>query len=193
MSPLNFLASILFRKSSFLMHKLILVIVILMPLAGCSNDGAGGPVISSLSTPTDATAESDSPTAFDSEGADSEGVSFDGEADPALTMASTPSGITAHLTWDAPSDFEAAGYYIYYGKHTPEEPGSEESASEEPSTGAPSSCSQGESQAVSATAATITGLEPNTPYFFAIRAVNKNESESLCSNEITAVTPSAQF
>jgi hypothetical protein len=174
------------------MHKLILVVLILMPLAGCSNDGAGGPVISSLSSPTDATAGVDSPPAFDSEGADSEGVSFDGEADPVLTMASTPSGITAHLIWDAPSDFEAAGYYIHYGKRPPEEPGSEESASEESSSETPSSCSQGEMQAVDAPTATIIGLEPNTPYFFAIRAVNKNESESLCSNEITALTPSAQ-
>ena len=179
-------------KSNITMVHLIPAIFLLMPLASCSNDGAGGPVISSLSAPTDATTGVDSPPAFDSEGADSEGVSFDEEADPVLTMASTPGGITAHLTWDAPSDFEAAGYYIHYGKRPPEEPGSEESASEESSSEAPSSCSQGEIQAVDAPTATIIGLEPNTPYFFAIRAVNKDESESLCSNEITAVTPSVQ-
>jgi hypothetical protein len=56
----------------------------------------------------------------------------------------------------------------------------------------PRFCSDGESQTVQAPSATITGLEPNTPYFFAIRAFNENESESLCSNEITAVTPPAQ-
>jgi hypothetical protein len=192
MSPVKTLASVLFLESSFTMHTLILVIFTLMPLAGCSNDGAGGPVISSLSTPTDTTAGVDSPPAFDSEGADSEGVSFDGETDPVITMAPTPTGVTAHLTWDRPSDFEAVGYYIYYGKRSPEEPGPEEPASEESSSEAPSSCSQGESRAVEVPAATITGLEPNTPYFFAIRAVNKDESESLCSNEITAVTPSVQ-
>jgi hypothetical protein len=95
-----------------------------------------------------------------------------------------------------------AGYSVYYRKQplsepsseepASEEPASEEPASEEPGSEEPSSCSSGESQAVAAPAATITGLEPNTRYLFAIRAFNGNESESLCSNEIAAVTPSAQ-
>ncbi|MDF0651051.1 MAG: fibronectin type III domain-containing protein [Nitrospira sp.] len=108
-----------------------------------------------------------------------------------------------------------AGYNIYYRKQPSAEPSSEESgseesgseesgseesgsekssseepASEESGLEEPSSCSSGESQAVEAPAATITGLEPNTRYAFAIRAFN--ESESLCSNEITAVTPPAE-
>lgn len=190
MTLLETLACFASRKSNISMAHLILVIFPLMPLAGCSNDGAGGPVISSLSTPSDTTTGVDSPPALDSEGADSEGVSFDGEEDPIITMTPTSTGVTAHLTWDRPSNFEAVGYYIYYGKRSPEEPRSEESVTEESSSEEPSSCSQGESQAVEAPPATITGLEPNTSYFFVIRALN--ESESLCSNEITAVTPSAQ-
>ena len=192
--------SFLSRKSIISMAYLIPFILSLILLTGCSNDGAGGPIISSLSTPTDATAGVNSPPAPNSERADSEGVSFDGETDPVITMTPTQNGVTAHLTWDQPSDIKVDGYYIYYGKRSSqelssqesrseksssEEPVSEESGSEEPS-----SCSSGESQAVEAPTATITGLEPNTSYFFAIRAFN--ESESLCSNEIVAVTPPAQ-
>jgi hypothetical protein len=108
--------------------------------------------------------------------------------------------VTAHVSWDPPSDFKVAGYQIYYGKSSSEnsisegssseESNSEESILEESSSEEPNSCSHGESQAVDTPPATITGLEPNTPYFFAIRAFN--ESESLCSNEFFAVTPPAQ-
>jgi hypothetical protein len=89
----------------------------------------------------------------------------------------------------------AAGYNVYYRKQPLPEPSSEDSSSEVPVSEEdgleePSSCSSGESQAVAAPAATITGLEPNTKYLFAIRAFN--DSESLCSNEITAETPAAE-
>ncbi|MDF0673201.1 MAG: fibronectin type III domain-containing protein [Nitrospira sp.] len=185
MSPVKTLASVVIRKLSFSMAQLILVIPLLMPLAGCTNDGAGGPIISSLSKPTDDAAGLDSDQATNPEAAD-----FDGEEDPTITMTPTPTGVTAHVTWDRPSDFKATGYSIHYGKRSSEEPRSEESGSEELSSEEPNSCAHGESQTVEAPPATITGLEPNTPYFFAIRAFN--ESESTCSNEITAVTPSTQ-
>ncbi|HWF59481.1 MAG TPA: fibronectin type III domain-containing protein [Nitrospira sp.] len=184
MLPVKTWAGVISLKSSFSMPLLILVIPFLMSLAGCSNEGAGGPMVSSLSTPTDAREELDSDPASHSAVADSGG---EGEEDPTITMTSTPEGVTAHLTWDRPSDIKVAGYHIYYGKRSSEEPSSEEPSSEESSSEEPSSCSSGESQAVEAPPATITGLEPNTRYFFAIRAFN--ESESLCSNEITAVTP----
>ncbi|NGZ61398.1 MAG: hypothetical protein CV081_12990 [Nitrospira sp. LK265] len=158
----------------------ILLALLLISVAGCTNDGAGGPIISSLSAPTDDAAGLDSDQAAGSKSADS-----DGEADPTITMTSTPTGVTAHVTWAQPPDMNVAGYNIYYRKQPSEEPRSEESTSEEPS-----SCSSGESQTVQAPPATITGLEPNTPYVFAIRAFN--ESESLCSNEITVVTPPAE-
>ena len=170
------------RKSNISMAHPILLLLLLMPLAGCTGEGAGGPAVSSLSTPTDASAGLDSDPTSDSEATDS-----DGEEDPVITMASTPTGVTAHITWDRPPDMNVAGYNVYYRKQPSPESSSEESSSEEPS-----SCSSGENQAVTAPAATITGLEPNTRYFFAIRAFNENESESLCSNEIMAVTPSAQ-
>lgn len=187
------------RKSNISMAHPMLVIFLLMPLAGCSGDGAGGPIISSLSKPTTATAGDRSESNPDSEATDS-----DGEEDPMITMTPTPTGVTAHLTWVHPPGMNVAGYNVYYRKQSSPEPSPEESSSEEPSleepaseesgseesgSEEPSSCSSGENQAVEAPAAAITGLEPNTRYFFAIRAFN--ESESLCSNEITAVTPPA--
>ena len=166
-------------KSNLSMAHL-LIIFLLMPLAGCTGEGAGGPILSSFSTPTDTAAglDSDQPTHL-------EATDSGGEEDPMITMTSTPTGVTAHVTWDHPPDIKVPGYYIYYGKRSPAESGSGDSGSEDPS-----SCSYGENQAVEAPPATITGLEPNTAYFFAIRAFN--ESESLCSNEIMAVTPPAQ-
>ena len=182
------LARFLTCRSSISTAYLILVILLLMPLAGCTGEGAGGPIISSLSAPTDATAGVDS----DQDSHSEEANHVDGDEDPIIAMTSTPTGVTAHLTWDPPSGIEVAGYYVYYGKPSSEEPNSEESGSEELSSEEPPSCSRGEKQAVEAPSATITGLEPNTQYVFAIRAFNENESESLCSNEIVAVTPPAQ-
>jgi hypothetical protein len=172
---------------------LILVMLLLMSLAGCTGEGAGGPVISSLSSPTDATAGSDS-----DQDAHSEDINHDdGDADPMITMTSTTTGVTAHVTWDRPSDIDVHGYAIYYGKHSEKTASSDESpfvdaGAAEVETEEPNSCSRGESQTVESPSATITGLEPNTSYFFAIRAFNESESESLCSNEIMVVTPPAQ-
>lgn len=166
------------RKSISSMAYLILLIFPLIPLAGCSGEGAGGPIISSLSAPTDTTTELDSDLAQDSKQVDSDSG---GEEDFIITMTATPTGVTTQLTWDYPSDANVTRYYIYYRKQpSPEAQGSEE----------PSSCSYEDRQAVEAPPATITGLEPNTPYFFAISA--SNESESLCSNEIMAITPPVQ-
>ncbi|MBI5672596.1 MAG: fibronectin type III domain-containing protein [Nitrospirae bacterium] len=180
------------RKSNVSMTYLAFFILSLIPLAGCTNDGAGGPTISSLSTPTDATAGLASDQAPQSEATDS-----DGEEDPTITMTPTPTGVTAHVTWVRPPDMNVAGYNVYYRKQASAEPSSEESSSEEPvseesGSEEPSSCSSGQSQTVDGPSATIVGLEPNTRYLFAIRAFNENESESLCSNEIQAVTPSDQ-
>lgn len=203
MSPVRTSTSIACVKSSFSMSHLILVIPLLMPLAGCSNDGAGGPVISSLSTPADAAAGSNSAGSDSDQAHHSGAANSDGEEDPTITMTPTPTGVVAHVTWVHPPGMSVAGYDIYYRKQPAAEPSSAESSPEEPASEAPASnsseefdseeqnsCSSGENKTVESPAATITGLEPNTRYSFAIRAFN--ESESLCSNEITVTTPSIQ-
>ncbi|NJN69383.1 MAG: fibronectin type III domain-containing protein [Nitrospira sp.] len=94
-------------------------------------------------------------------------------------MTSTPTGVTAQLTWDASTDPNVSGYYIYYGRESSGEFGS---------------CSYETSQAVEAPPATITELDPNTPYFFAISAYSGEDAEaqSPCSSEMLVVTPPAQ-
>lgn len=184
--------------------RIIVLSLIAIPLAGCGADGQGGPVISSLSPPTDAQsgdgAPSDSnPTATESPAEDDSTTSensiasmtedFDpaagqaepalGEEDPTISVTSTPTGATARLSWDLNPDPNVAGYSVYYGKQSSGEPGS---------------CSYEQSQTVESPPAIITGLEPNTPYFFAISAYGGEggESESSCSNEVLVVTPAVQ-
>lgn len=201
------------RNFTIALVHLMALGVIILPLAGCSDDGTGGPNISSLSTPTDtpssevAKSKSD-PTAVGSTGegdptilttaeataietTDSDSVGnlpghdpeldpvVDSDVDPTVSFISTPTGATARLTWDASVDPNVQGYFIHYGKQSP---------------GEHASCSYEESQRVGAPPATITGLEPNTPYFFAISAFGESESESEtpCSNEVLVVTPSTQ-
>jgi hypothetical protein len=192
--------NLVYRKFAIPLAHLMMLSVIALPLAGCSDDGGGASPISSLSTPTEAPSGMDTPPGG-VEGSDSNNLqselaessldnpssevaesnleppvtSSDGDEDPTISMTHTPTGVTARLTWDASSDPNVTGYYIYYGKQSSGEPGS---------------CSYEESQAVETPPATITGLDPNTPYFFAISA--HSESESPCSNEVLMVTPPAQ-
>lgn len=185
-------------KLHVLMTHLAILTLLLMPLGGCTGEGGGGPQISSLSTPTQPTAGDRSESNSDSEGEDSSGE----EEDPIITMTPTSTGVTANLTWNPPPDVKVTGYQIYYEKRSLENQDSEKSIDEgldsaegsdqpeELTLEKPSLCSYGESQAVEAPSATIAGLEPDTAYVFAIRAFN--ELESLCSNEISAVTPSSQ-
>ena len=197
------------------MTQVIVLGLIALPLAGCGADGSGGPVISSLSPPTDTQSDdlqssddtpsdstqtaTESPvdeavgedltismstdeTANTAEDFDSAAGPEDpavGEEDPTVSVTPTSTGATARLTWDPNPDPKVAGYAVYYGKQ---------------SSGKPGSCSYEESQSVESPPAIITGLDPNTPYFFAISAYGDEggDSESPCSNEVLVVTPPAQ-
>jgi len=193
------------RNFSIAMAQVIVLSLIALSLAGCGDDGQGGPMISSLSTPAEPTdtqpgsgapSDSEEPPAEENHEATSttEDVtasaieefdpaaiaeSVDGEEEPAISVTSTPTGATARLTWDTNPDPKVAGYAVYYGRQ---------------SSGNPGSCSYEESQSVESPPAIITGLDPNTPYFFAISAYGDEggDSESPCSNEVLVVTPPAQ-
>ncbi|TKB64201.1 MAG: fibronectin type III domain-containing protein [Nitrospira sp.] len=194
--------------------SLLALSTIVLPLAGCSDSGQGGPSISSLSTPTDnqpsenteasanaeadttatetAANEQDDPTIseapteiepFPSEVAEADPESLvaglEGEDNSMMSEPSTPTDATARLTWAVNPDPTVTGYRVYYGKESSGEPGS---------------CSYETSQSVEAPPATISGLEPNTPYFFAISAFGgeEGEAESPCSNEVLMISSPAQ-
>ncbi len=97
-----------------------------------------------------------------------------GSGDPSISTTATPSGATASLTWDPVADNTVYAYYVHYGKQSPGQPGS---------------CNYEDSQYVSSPTATITGLNPNTKYYFSVSAYNGLSSP--CSNEVSTTTPSA--
>lgn len=98
-----------------------------------------------------------------------------GEGTPGISTSATPTGAMATLAWDPVQDPTVTAYYVHYGKQ---------------SAGQPGTCNYQDSQFVNAPNATITGLDPNTRYYFAVSAYNG--LESACSNEVTTVTPASQ-
>lgn len=93
---------------------------------------------------------------------------------PVVALNSTPTGASAEVMWQPSADSNVNGYYIYYGRQSSGEPGV---------------CSYEERYSVDSPSVTITELEPNTPYFFAVSS--HSSLESPCSNEIAVITPPA--
>jgi Fibronectin type III domain len=184
------------RNLTIALVSLLVLSTLVLPLAGCSDGGQGGPSISSLSTPTDnqpsENTEADT-TSTETAANEQENLelslaspepepeieSLPNESAEADLEPPQPTGATAQMNWEASSDPNVQGYFIHYGKRSSGEHGS---------------CSYDESQRVGAPPATITGLEPHTAYFFAISAFGESESESEtpCSNEVLVVTSAAQ-
>ncbi|MDE3218553.1 MAG: fibronectin type III domain-containing protein [Nitrospirota bacterium] len=81
-------------------------------------------------------------------------------------------GITASLAWHPTQDASVYGYFIHYGRQSP---------------GRPGSCSYESSMYVDSPEATVTNLDPDTRYHFAVSAYNG--LESACSSEVSTVTP----
>jgi len=80
-------------------------------------------------------------------------------------------GATASLTWQPVIDQNQVSYTVHYGKQ---------------STGQVGSCNYENSLDVAEPAATVTGLELNTTYYFAVSAYNG--ARSACSNEVSKMT-----
>src|SRR5437867_987629 len=83
-------------------------------------------------------------------------------------QAATPpdTGITASLAWNKDSDPSVIAYFVHYGRQSPGQPGS---------------CAYEASMyvQVASPSATVTNLEPDTRYYFAVSAYNG--LESTCS------------
>lgn len=178
------------------------MIVLLFALNGCIENG-GGQTVPELSTPVNGTVGSTaertpsstdvpqvlqaytvpSPATDETTDPSSDLIYADGPPprldspdDLRTTATSTPTGVTVRLYWPHSEDANIFGYYVYYGKQPAQESGS---------------CSSYEAnQAVDVPPATITGLDYDTLYFFAVKKFN--ESENSCSDEILLTTPPAE-
>lgn len=159
-----------------IVHRMLAIIPFTI-LIGCSEDGGGSPVTSNLSTPMDATGGPSPDLAPGSINADGTLLRFDSPDDDSMVVVtSTPTGAAVRLNWEHSSDANIFGYSVYYGKQPAQESGL---------------CSSYEAnQAVDVPPVTITRLEYNTLYFFAIKKFN--EPENSCSNEVMVLTPPAQ-
>ncbi len=98
-----------------------------------------------------------------------------GNGDPAISTSATPTGATASLAWDPVQDPTVYAYFVHYGKQ---------------SSGQAGSCQYSDSKYVSSPSATITGLDPNTRYYFSVSAYNGVNGP--CSSEVSTVTPPSQ-
>ena len=83
-------------------------------------------------------------------------------------------GAIVSLAWSPVQDSSIYGYFVYYGRQSPDQQGS---------------CSYESSMYVDSSSATVINLEPSTLYHFAVSAYNG--LESACSSEVSTVTPSA--
>lgn len=94
---------------------------------------------------------------------------------PSISSSPGQTGAIATLAWDPIQSPSVSGYYVHYGRN---------------SAGQPGACSYEDAQFVSSPTATITNLDHNTRYYFAVSAYNGLESS--CSNEVSTVTPASQ-
>lgn len=103
-------------------------------------------------------------------------------ANPSVTVAPSTGGAaptaSASLTWNEVQDHSVtppvSAYFVHYGRQSPGHPGS---------------CAYESSMHTSSPSATVTDLDPNTVYYFAVSAYNG--LESACSNEVSTQTPPA--
>lgn len=93
---------------------------------------------------------------------------------PSISSSAGQTGAIASLAWNPTQDPSVNGYYVHYGRS---------------SAGQVGACSYEAAQFVSSPNATITNLDHNTRYYFAVSAYNGLESS--CSNEVSTITPAS--
>jgi hypothetical protein len=94
-----------------------------------------------------------------------------GEGGASDSSPADQTGAIASLAWHPIQDSSVYGYYVYYGRN---------------SSGQSGSCNYESKQFVSSPSATITNLDHETHYYFAVSAYNGLESG--CSNEVSKIT-----
>jgi hypothetical protein len=80
-----------------------------------------------------------------------------------------PTGTTVSLVWDSVNDPNIVGYYIHYGKQSPNQSGS---------------CAYDRAIFTESHQGIVTGLDPGSTYYFAVSAYNGERGH--CSNEVSA-------
>lgn len=93
-------------------------------------------------------------------------------SDPTVNAAPASVGAATSLDWNPVPDPSVSAYFVHYGRQSPHHPGS---------------CAYEHSISVDSPSVTLTGLAPDTHYYFAVSAYNG--VESACSNEVSTVTP----
>lgn len=83
----------------------------------------------------------------------------------------TPNNATISLVWDPINDPSIVGYYIHYGKLSPNQPGS---------------CSYDRAIFIESSQGVVTGLDSGSTYYFSVSAYNGERGN--CSNEVRAQT-----
>jgi Fibronectin type III domain len=90
-------------------------------------------------------------------------------------VSAAPVGATASLAWHPVQDPSVFGYFVHYGRESPDQRGS---------------CSYETSLYIEDPSVTVTNLDPDTRYYFTVSAYNG--LESVCSSEVSTVTPPVQ-
>lgn len=88
-----------------------------------------------------------------------------------ISTTATANSAEASLAWDPVNDSTVVGYYIHYGKQSPNQSGS---------------CLYEHVQYVPSSQGTVTDLDLGSLYYFAVSAYNGIEGN--CSNEVSTNT-----
>ena len=97
------------------------------------------------------------------------GCGADGEQQPLSPVSGK--GALVSLVWDPVNEPGIVGYYIHYGKQSPNAPGS---------------CEYDRAIFVLSPQGIVTGLDPGSMYYFAVNAYNG--ALGPCSNEVQSQT-----
>jgi fibronectin type III domain protein len=101
------------------------------------------------------------------------GCGSGGETGSDPSAAAPPVATTVSLAWQPVHDHSVMGYFVHYGRHSSAHSGS---------------CTYEHAMYSTDPAATVTNLDPDTRYYFAVSAYNG--LESACSQEISTIISS---